>query len=102
VNLTQDDSGGTSGVRVGEEITVALDETPTTGYRWFPVVDSTRLRLTADEYEGPERPLGAGGTRRLTFVPLEPGPVRLRLVKRRPWEQNGVDEFAVTLDVTAG
>jgi inhibitor of cysteine peptidase len=101
VNLTQNDSGGACSVRVGDEITVVLAENPTTGYRWQPDIDTARLQLTADHYEGPERPVGTGGTRHLTFASLQPGPVQLHLVKRRSWEQAVVAEFDVTLDVTA-
>jgi len=100
VNLTQDDSGGTRSVRVGDEITVVLGENPTTGYRWQADVDTARLQITADIYEGPDHPIGAGGTRRLTFSPVQPGQIRLRLVKRRSWEDTAVAEFDVALDVT--
>jgi inhibitor of cysteine peptidase len=100
VILTQDDSGGTRSVRVGEEITVVLGENPTTGYRWQAEVDSSRLQLTADQYEGPDHPMGAGGIRRLTFAPVEPGTMRLRVVKRRSWEDSAVAEFDMALDVS--
>jgi inhibitor of cysteine peptidase len=102
VNLTQEDSGGTRSIRVGDEITVVLAENPTTGYRWHADIDTDRLQLTADDYEGPERPVGAAGMRRLTFAPLQPGQTRLHLVKRRSWEQTAVAEFDVSLDVAAG
>jgi inhibitor of cysteine peptidase len=101
VNLTKDDSGGTRSLRVGDEITVVLDENPTTGYRWHPDIDTVRLRLTADRYEGPGHPIGAGGTRQLTFAPVQPGQIRLHLIKRRSWEQAVVAEFEVALDVAA-
>jgi inhibitor of cysteine peptidase len=100
VNLTQDDSGGIRSVQVGEQITVALGENPTTGYRWQAEVDSSRLQLLADQYEGPDHPIGAGGIRRLTFAPVEPGTVRLRVVKRRSWEHSAVAEFEMSLDVS--
>jgi inhibitor of cysteine peptidase len=101
VNLTQDDSGARRSVRLGDEITVALAENPTTGYRWHADIDTACLRLTADDYVGPERPVGAGGMRQLTFISLKPGAIRLHLVKRRSWEQTAAAEFDVTLDVTA-
>jgi inhibitor of cysteine peptidase len=101
VHLSQGDSGSTRVVRIGDEITVVLDENPTTGYRWHPDIDATRLHLTTDHYQGPERPVGAGGSRHLTFAPLQPGPVRLHLVKRRSWEQAAVADFDVTLEVAA-
>jgi inhibitor of cysteine peptidase len=99
VNLTQDDSGVPRDVRLGDEITVALDENPTTGYRWHPDIDTARLQLTGDQYQGSERPTGASGTRRMTFAPLQAGSARLHLVKRRSWEQAVVAEFEVALHV---
>ncbi len=99
VELTQQDSGRRHSVRVGDEVTVVLPETPTTGYRWHPDVDATALEPTDDQYEGPTEPRGAGGTRRLTFTARRAGPVHLRLVKWRAWETSAVEEFAVDLDV---
>lgn len=84
---------------MGDEITVVLDETPTTGYRWHADIDTARLHVTDDRYEGATSPAGAGGTRRMTFAPLQIGPARLHLVKRRAWEQAVVAEFDVALVV---
>lgn len=99
MELTPDDAGAVCRAHVGDEITVVLEENPTTGYRWQPEMDTTRLQLISDEYEGPQAPVGAGGTRRLTFSGLRPGPAQLHLVKRRAWEQSAVAEYDVTLDI---
>jgi inhibitor of cysteine peptidase len=99
VNLTQDDSGVPRDVQLGDEITVALDENPTTGYRWHSDIDAARLQLTDDQYQGSERPVGASGTRLMTFAPLQAGPARLHLVKRRSWEPAVVADFDVALNV---
>jgi inhibitor of cysteine peptidase len=101
VNLSEDDSGGARGLRLGDEVTVVLDENPTTGYRWHADIDTARLQLTDDQYQGAERPVGAGGTRRMTFAPLKAGPARLHLVKRRSWEQAVAEEFDIALDIQA-
>jgi inhibitor of cysteine peptidase len=101
INLGEDDSGGARQLRLGDEITVVLEENPTTGYRWHADIDAARLQLTDDQYQGAERPVGAGGTRRMTFAPITAGPARLHLVKRRSWEQAGVAEFDMALDVRA-
>ena len=86
-------------MRLGDEITVVLGENPTTGYRWHADIDTDRLQLTDDQYQGSEHPIGSGGTRRMTFAPLRVGPARLHLVKRRAWEQAVDEEFEVALDV---
>lgn len=99
VELTQGDAGEVCRVRVGDEITVVLEENPTTGYRWHAETDPVRLQLTGDQYEGSQYPVGAGGSRRLTFAALRPGPARLYLVNRRSWEQSVVADYEVTVDV---
>ena len=101
VNLSEHDSGGARDLRIGDEVTVVLDENPTTGYRWHADIDTARLQLTDDQYQGAERPVGAGGTRRMTFALIKAGPARLRLVKRRSWEQAVAAEFDMALDVRA-
>jgi inhibitor of cysteine peptidase len=98
MELTQDDSGDRRTARVGEELSVVLAENPTTGYRWHSEIDARTLQQTGDRYEGPAEPRGAAGTRRLTFRVLRPGPVHLRIVKRRAWEGTAVDEFSIDLD----
>ena len=102
MELRQEDSGGRRAARVGEELTVVLPENPTTGYRWHSEIDTRMLQQAGDRYEGPAEPRGAPGTRRLTFKVLRPGPVHLRVTKRRPWENTAVEEFSIDLDVTQG
>jgi predicted secreted protein len=99
VELTQDDAGSRRTVSVGEAVTVALAENPTTGYEWQPEVDAAALSQSDDQFHAPTSPRGAEGLRRLTFVPLRGGPTRLRLVKKRAWESASVAEFEVLLDV---
>jgi len=102
MELKQDDSGGRRTARVGAELIVVLAENPTTGYRWHPEIDARTLQQTGDRYEGPAEPRGTAGTRRLTFRVLRPGPVHLRIVKRRAWEETAVDEFSIDLDAEQG
>ncbi len=75
-----------------------LAENPTTGYRWHSEIDARTLQQTGDHYEGSAGPRGAAVIRRLTFRVLRPGPVHLRVVKRRAWEGTAVDEFSIDLD----
>ena len=101
MDLAYEDSGSERLVHVGEEIQISLPETPTTGYRWRPDVDSAALRQTHDSYEGDVAPRGAGGARVMRFVALRPGNVVLRLVKRRSWDEKGADDFIVQLRVAS-
>jgi len=100
VELTHTDSGGRRSARVGEDLTVVLRENPTTGYRWHADIDATALELTDDSYLGPTEPRGAAGTRRLTFRVLRPGPIHLRVVKRRPWEDVVAEEFHFDIEAS--
>jgi inhibitor of cysteine peptidase len=99
VELGPVDSGTRQAVRAGDELVVALPENPTTGYRWYPDVDTDALAQEEDHNEGPVERRGAPGTRYLAFRALRPGPTRLRLIKKRPWEADPVEEFAVDLDI---
>ena len=98
LELTNADSGGRRTVEVGDSLSIALAESPTTGYRWYADIDSTALRQTGDEFEVSTDRRGAAGTRRLTFTTLRPGATPLKLVKRRSWETTVVDEFTLDLD----
>ena len=99
MNLTQDNAGQRLSVRVGETVSIALAENPTTGYRWHADIDPTRLQQTEDSYDGPSEPRGAGGIRRLTFTTLRAGPTHLKLVQRRSWENAGSADFDLDLDI---
>lgn len=98
MELTQDDHGSHRAVRVGEHVTVALPENPTTGYRWHPEVDEQALRQLEDHFESASGPPGAPGTRRMTFTPLHSGAIRLRLANRRRWQSEPLEHFEVVLD----
>ncbi|MFI5099425.1 MAG: protease inhibitor I42 family protein [Actinomycetes bacterium] len=99
--LTAADSGRTVTVHVGDVVSVRLSESPTTGYRWQPDIDTTRLRAADDRYE-PAQPQarGGGGERVLGFEVLRAGTTALRLAERRSWESGPAStEFSVQLDV---
>ncbi|HEV7202958.1 MAG TPA: protease inhibitor I42 family protein [Jatrophihabitans sp.] len=98
MELTERNAGERLTLRAGEPVTLALTETPTTGYRWH-ADDTAGLELLGDTYDGPTEPRGAAGTRRLTFTPRRTGPLRLRVALRRSWESTEADEFVVDLEV---
>lgn len=99
MEFTREDSGTSCTARVGDELTVILAENPTTGYRWHCEIDPAVLEPAGDRYEGPIEPRGASGTRRLTFRIARAGTTRLRLVKRREWEDTAVEEFHIDVAV---
>lgn len=99
--LTAEHDGGRLGVAVGDTIAVSLAETPTTGYRWEPDVDEGALRVMASEAATPTTPPGAPGERVIRFEVVGPGPTRLRLVRKRSWEDAVKEQFVVDLHADA-
>ena len=103
IDLNEDSDGSTCPAAVGDEITLTLDETPTSGYRW--AVDSIDLALlepSADEYEPPDPGrLGGKGSHRWTFRVVGPGTTVLRLVLKRAWDaDSAVSSFEATIDAS--
>ena len=83
-----------------KEVTLDLEENPTTGYSWeYSISDETVLEYVKDEYidpsasaessEGEEPVVGASGVRRFTFNPLSDGTVTVEFRYSRPWENEG-------------
>lgn len=95
MHLDRNDAGSTKKVALGDRVTVAVAERPTTGYRWRAEFDSEVLRLLDDHYEGPTSPIGAGGTRTLIFEVTGPAATTLRLIEGRAWEDSVSDEFSI-------
>ena len=78
--------------RMRDEIHVMLAETPSTGYVW-QLVDAAPsvLALIDDQFEtGDDDVIGGSGTRHVAFRVASAGASRIRLEKRRPWQQDGV------------
>jgi inhibitor of cysteine peptidase len=102
LTLTAADSGTSRRLAVGDQVAVDLAENPTTGYRWHAAIDPDALRPRTDEFTSDGPATGAPGHRRMSFEVLQPGSVELRLRNYRSWEPDEVvDEFVVTLEVTA-
>ncbi len=99
MELAEHDAGSRREARLGEDVVVTLGENPTTGYRWHLIDPAGALQITDDSYDASSQLAGASGTRRLTLRATTTGDVQLVLHKRRSWEQQPVDEFAVDLHI---
>jgi len=82
---------GTSTIEttVGQDIVIALESNPTTGYGWQVGgrVDSAIVAQISSDYEpSPSTALGAGGHQRWTFRAVGRGTTTIRLDYARPWE----------------
>jgi inhibitor of cysteine peptidase len=93
------EAGSTQAVTVGDKLVVALDETPTSGYRWaMEAFDESVLAAQDNAYVPPEgERLGASGQHRFRFTVVGPGSTALRLVRRRSWDP---DSAAATFEAS--
>ena len=74
---------------VGQDIVIALESNPTTGYTWRVAgrVDPAIVALISSDYEpSPSTALGSGGRQRWTFRAVGRGTTTLRFDYARPWE----------------
>jgi inhibitor of cysteine peptidase len=69
--------------RVGETVSLALPETPGTGYRWRLV---SSLKVVSDEFCPSGTTPGAGGERVFVVEVSEAGRHELLAELARPWE----------------
>jgi len=85
-----------------DEIHVMLAETPSTGYVW-QLIDGAPsvLSLIDDQFETDDDAIGATGTRHVGFRVASAGASRIRLEKRRPWQQDGETSATFEATVTA-
>ena len=75
----------------GEQLTIALDANPTTGFAWqlATPLDQTVVTLVNHAYQPPDdSKIGAGGTDVWTFKAIGPGSTIITLEYRRPWEKD--------------
>lgn len=87
-------------LRPGEELEIALSETPGTGYRWTVTSDGAPVcRLERDRYDpGPPRP-GAPGRRTFACSAARAGRAEVELVYRRSWSGETAGRFTVRVVV---
>ena len=92
--------------RLQDEIHVMLSETPSSGFVWtLAEAPSSALDLVDDVFEDlddDEDVVGSVGWRHLRFRVASAGDARLRLEKKRPWQQDGraVATFEATVHAT--
>jgi Zn-dependent peptidase ImmA (M78 family)/predicted secreted protein len=89
--------------RLRDEIHVMLAETPSTGFVWQLVDAATSvLALIDDQFETENDDVtGASGTRHVAFRVANSGASRIRLERRRPWQQDGESPAAFEATVRA-
>jgi inhibitor of cysteine peptidase len=103
IGLDQTDAGRARAAVPGDTVVVALDETPTSGYRWeIDSFDPTVLVAAGDEYSASTSGrMGGGGVHRFRFEVVGAGSSRVRLIRRRPWDPASIAEtFETTIHAT--
>ena len=102
IDVTSADNGKQLNVNVGEQIVVALNGNPTTGYTWEAKdLDTSMIQQVGSTGFKSNNPglVGSGGIQTLTFKTLKTGTTNLTLVYHRSWETNvdPLHTFAITL-----
>jgi inhibitor of cysteine peptidase len=96
------DNGKTIQVKAGDQITIALEGNPSTGYTWEAAdLDTSMFQQVGEiQFQGSNPGLvGSGGTLTLTFATLQAGTAPLTLVYHRPWETNVAPQSTFTVTV---
>lgn len=103
-SLSGSDNGKTITVHVGDEIDIALDSNPTTGYQWaIDKNNETLLTFKQSDYSASSNLIGSGWTQTLKFVAKSAGSVNLQLKYWRSFEgdKSISQRFAVTIQIQA-
>jgi inhibitor of cysteine peptidase len=103
-SLTGSDNRKTIQVHVGDEIDIALDSNPTTGYGWaIEKSDETLLTLKQSNFSASSSLIGSSGTQTFTFVAKSAGTVHLQLKYWRSFagDKSITRRFAVTIQIRA-
>lgn len=98
-NETDNNEGIT--LPAGSEITISLDENPTTGYSWN-VTSFAGLEYVNDTYIAPETGLvGAGGVHVWQYRATEIGAAEFSAIYKRSWEETTGNEttFSMTFAI---
>lgn len=101
--LTRDDSDKSLGVASGGQVSVLLDESPTTGYRWRIDIEGDALVLVSREFHLKEAgAVGGSGRVHFNFSAGTPGRARLRFRLWKEWEGDAsiVDRLDFDINVT--
>jgi len=89
MKLSENDSGKTVEITVGDELDVTLQANPTTGYVWeVSSIDSSILQSNKADFVANDSAIGAGGLEIIKFHTLATGKSELKLIFHRPFEQD--------------
>lgn len=90
-----------------KQVTVVLTENPSTGYAWtYKIANDGIMSITDDKfiepsYTGEIAPVGAAGTREITFEADRTGTTKVVFTYERSWEKVPAEVVTVTFTVAA-
>lgn len=86
-------------VKVGEEFTVPIQSTPTTGYVWEVQSLPQSIQFLDSDFEKPPGSVlpGAQITQVFRFQLLQAGEYPITFVLKRQWESNAAESLTVTV-----
>jgi len=103
VTIAAGDEGTIVTLTVGDALVVRLSGNPTTGFSWVRTdsLNQAVLEPVGDPEYTPGDPdvYGGGGTFRFTFRAVAAGTTPLSFDYKRPWEEEAIDTYAVTVYV---
>lgn len=89
MKLSENDTGKTVEISVGDELEIAVPGNPTTGYVWeVSSHDANVLKLTNAGFYADDMAIGAGGVEIIKFHAIAEGKSELKLIFHRPFEHN--------------
>lgn len=87
MKLSENDSGKTVEIHVGDELEVALPGNPTTGYTWeVSTLDSNVLKLDKTAFVADGKAIGAGGIEVIKIHAIAAGECKVKLIFHRSFE----------------
>jgi len=102
MRLSENDSGKTVEILVGDELEVQLPGNPATGYVWeVSSLDSNALSPGKTDFIANDDAIGAGGMEIIKFHAIAAGTSVVRLIFHRPFEHNipPLKTFEVTVSI---
>lgn len=89
MKLTENDSGKTFEINVGDDLEIVLSGNPTTGYVWeVSSLDSDLLKQNKSDFLAIDKAIGGGGMEIIKLHAISQGTSEVRLIFHRPFERN--------------
>ena len=101
LRFNEHSNGSVSEMQVGEEFAISLPETPTTGFRWYPISSGEpTCTLLDNSFESTGSAPGNGGRHSWHFQAVKEGSGKIEFAYRRSWEQDRLSAQTFTLNMS--